>query len=181
MKRILALLLACVLLVSLTACKKAEEAPAEPLSELIPEIAQNIPAGDEAQPSDGASQDGDTASESTPPAPEDQPITTPDELRGSWTLSDANDMDALEAAFPGVSQSGGALEIGADGLMFWVIGTAGGAGSFTVDGEKVSCQLVSDHNGVVETVPFFLDDSGPTLVMEYNGATIYWAPVLPPR
>ncbi len=167
MKRISALLLALLLLVSLTACKagsteETNEAPADPVPE--------APAQAEAETKETP------ANEAAPPAPQPEAVVvTPDEMAGSWKLSEENDMAQLEAVFPEAGTLGGVMEVGLDGLMFWTIGTFGGAGNFTVDGETVTAAVYSDHNGVAETATCTLDPTGETLTMEYGGVSIIWS------
>ena len=172
MKKIIALLLAALLLVSLTACKagKTEEpeapAPADPVSEAASKAEAAVQA--ETKP------ETEAPSNDTPPVPAVEAVVTPDEMVGTWKLSPDNDLEQLEAAFPGVTELGGVMEIGMDGLMFWTLGTSGGAGNFTVDGDTVNAQIISDYTGAAAPATCTFDPDGPTLTMDYNGVTIIW-------
>lgn len=173
MKKIIALLLAALLLVSLTACKagKNEESesptPVDPVSEAASktETAAQTEAKTEAE----------AQPEAQPEAPAVEAVVTPNEMVGTWRLSPDNDLEQLEAAFPGVKELGGVMEIGMDGLMFWTIGTSGGAGNFTVDGDTVNAQIISDYTGAASPATCTFDPSGPTLTMDYNGVTVIWS------
>lgn len=174
MKKIIALLLAAALLLSLTACKAKEpekEAETPAPTEPTPEAEPAAPTEPETEaPADAGTQDGQSAVPTTPS------YVTPDELVGSWRLSADNDAEVLSAAFPEVGELGGAMEIGMDGLLFWTIGTSGGGGNFTVEDDVIKASLVSDYTGSPEPVDISLNRDADIikLVMEYNGATIIW-------
>ena len=175
MKKIIALLLAALLLVSMTACKAKQaeeaEAPGDPVSQAVDKAEAAAQTEAEAQANAQTETPSDEASEPVPPPV----VVTPDEMVGSWKLSGENDLEELEQVFPEVREIGGAMEVGMDGLMFWTIGTFGGAGNFTVDGETVTAAVYSDHNGSAETAICTLDPTGETLTMEYSGVTIIWS------
>ena len=173
MKKILALLLAAALLLSLTACKakQAEQAAeASALADAIPEA--------EAAAQAEAQTEAETAAEPEPSDAPAEPYVTPEELVGSWTLSGDNDIETLNAVFPGTVELGGMMEIGMDGLLFWTLGLSGGGGNFTVKDDVIKAELVSDHNGSPEPVDIDLDRDGAVLrlVMHYNGTSIIWEP-----
>ena len=173
MKRIVALLLAALLLVSLTACKAGKteesEAPA-PAADPVSEAASKAETAAQTE----AKPEAEAQPEAQPEAPAVEAVVTPDELVGTWKLSPDNDLEQLETAFPGVTELGGVMEIGMDGLMFWTLGTSGGAGSFTVDGETVNAQIISDYNGAASPATCTFDPAGESFVMEYNGVTGIW-------
>ena len=169
MKRIIALLLAIALIASLTACKaKTAEEPAEsaPLANAVPEAEVAAQAeAENAQP----------AEEPEPePQPAPEPVVTPEELVGTWKLSEDNDMEQLEELFPEARELGGVMEIGMDGLMFWYIGTGGGAGNFTVDDDVLNVDIYPDSTGAPEPAVCTADFEARTLTMDYRGVSILW-------
>jgi hypothetical protein len=169
MKKYIALLLVLALLVCLTACKsKQAEEPEETasLADLVPEAEAAAQAEAESQaPAEEAAQ--------PEPQPAEEPVVTPEELVGTWKLSGDNDMEALEAVFPEAGELGGVMEIGMDGLMFWYIGTFGGAGNFTVDDNVLNVQIYPD-TGAPEPAVCTADFDADTLTMDYKGVSIVW-------
>ena len=154
MKRILAALLALLLLAGLAACK------ADP--ETAPEGA---PA---------------PAAEAAPEAAEEPPF--PEDLVGSWILVDSNDTELTEKTFPGVKELGGSMEIGADGLLFWTIGSSSGAGRIIeVQGDDVSAEFRSGNTGDPVPVPGLLENSNEALAfyLSYSGVDLIWVHVPP--
>ena len=167
MKKLIALLLAIALLASLTACKSKQ--PEEEASSLT----------DLAEAAEAEAQAGTPEPEPDPepvrePEPADQAVVTPEGLVGTWRLSGDNDMEALEAVFPEAGEIGGVMEIGMDGLMFWYIGTFGGAGTFTVDGETLNAEIYPDASGTPEPAVCTADEAAGTLTMDYKGVSIVW-------
>ncbi|MBR4132805.1 MAG: hypothetical protein IKT99_07480, partial [Oscillospiraceae bacterium] len=154
---------------SLTACKSkpAEEPEASSLTELA-EAAEA-----EAQAEAQEAQNEAPASEPVQSEPAAEGVTTPEELVGTWVLSGDNDMEALEAVYPGAGEIGGLMEIGMDGLMFWYIGNFGGAGTFTVDSETLNAEIYPDASGSPEPAVFTVDGDG-NLIMDYRDATVIW-------
>ena len=173
MKKTVAFLLALLLLVSLTACKSknAEENPESSSP------AGQVPETEAAQPQTEAESGEKTEAPAAEPSQSESvtapAVTTPDELVGTWVLSGNNDAEKLEAAFPQVKELGGELQIGMDGLMFWTLGTSGGMGSFTVDGDTLNAEIYSDYTGAPESVICTVE-GGDTLTMDYSGVTIIW-------
>ena len=174
MKRIIALLLAALLLVSLTACKAKEpekEAESPALADLVPEAEAAAQAQADAQ---AAAQTETPAAETA--ASDAEAVVTPEDLLGSWVLSEDNDPEELEAAFPGAKELGGAMQLGADGLIFWTIGTTGGAGNFTVDGDTLTGQIYLDYNGTAQDMTCTVErDASPVeLTMVIGDTEVIW-------
>lgn len=172
MKKIIALLLAALMLVSLTACKAKEpekEAESSALADLVPEA-------EAAAQAQADTQTETPAAEAAEPAADAEPVVTPEDLLGSWILSEENDPEALEAAFPGAKEQGGAMQLGADGLIFWTIGTTGGAGSFTVDGDTLKGQIYLDYNGTPQDMTCTVErDASPVeLTMVIGDTEVIW-------
>ena len=174
MKKIIALLLAAALLLSLTACKAKE--PEKEAETPAPADAAPAPEAD-AQPEVDAAP-ADAEAQPAPPVPPVVSYVTPEELVGSWTLSADNDLEALSAVFPEASSIGGMMEIGMDGLLFWTLGLTGGGGNFTVEDDVLKAELFSDTTGAPEPADITLDRSGDVLklVMAYKDASIIWEP-----
>ena len=165
MKKLIALLLAIALIASLTACK-SKQTEADPASDLA-EAAEAAEAEAQAE-----TQEAEPASEpASEPAAEG--VTTPEALVGTWTLSEDNDLEALEAVYPDVGTIGGLMEIGMDGLMFWYVGNFGGAATFTVDGDTLNAEIYPDASGSPEPAVFTVDGDG-NLIMDYRDATVIW-------
>ena len=169
MKRIIALLLALLLLASLSACRSKTEP--EPDAAPAPAAAPEDPA--------------EAPEEAPAEAPAETPEETepfPAEMVGSWILVDSNDTELTEKTFPGVKELGGSMEIGADGLLFWTIGSSSGAGRIIeVQGDNVSAEFRSGNTGDPVPVPGLLENSNEALAfyLSYSGVDLIWVHVPP--
>ncbi len=167
MKRITALLLA-LLLLSLSACK----AKPAPEAEASPAAGSTQEAGT-APEAESSPADGETSEESD---------AFPEEMVGSWILVDSNDTELTEKTFPGVKEKGGTMEIGADGLLFWTIGSDSGSGSILhVEGDNVYAQFRNGTSGEQVDVPGLLEGSNEALAfyLSYSGVDLIWVHVPP--
>ena len=164
MKRLIAALLILALLVSLCACRKKQESASEAAA---PESA--APPAAETVPEAGAEPE-----ETDPPFPED--------MVGTWILVDSNDTKLTEELYPGVTEKGGTMEIGADGLLFWTVGSSSGAGRIIlVEGDDVSAQLSQGSDGEMVPVAGLLERSNESfaLYMTFFGVDLIWVHVPP--
>ena len=99
------------------------------------------------------------------------------ELTGPWHLdSERNDLIAFQDIFPCYAEFGAGMEIKTSGQIYWYIGAEGGSGTYTQSGNVLTVDFVSDANQQPVTVIFdvVLDNETASLVMEYNGTSVYW-------
>lgn len=154
MKRIIALLIAVLLCLSLAACSEAAETRQDPLE--IHMKAANAEGSEQMR---------------------QQSI----ELVGPWHLdSIKNDLDAFADSmdlFPGYGDWGAGMEIRSNGQMSWYIGADGGSGTYTVDGDLLHAALVNYLDQKEMTIDFRLsvENGKAVLAMDDQRMTIYWA------
>ena len=100
------------------------------------------------------------------------------ELVGPWHLNDEkNDLSAFADIFPAYAEFGASMEIRSNGQMSWYIGAAGGAGTYTQDGEILHAKLFSDveQKDVPMDFRIVVKDETAMLEMDYHDMTVYWA------
>ena len=163
MKRLIAILLTLVMLVSMNACKAKTELTSEPPSS--PE--NTTPSPDVNSPEI----EEETAS-----------ATFPEEMVGTWILVDSNDTELTEELYPGVKENGGTMEISSDGLLFWTVGSSSGTGRIIeVCGDEVSAELSRDNSEDTVPVSGLLENSTEAfaLYMSFFGVDLIWVHVPP--
>ena len=84
------------------------------------------------------------------------------DLVGPWHLdSEKNDLNAFEEIFPAYAEFGAGMEIKSNGQMSWYIGAAGGCGSYSLTGDILHAELISDMEqtdmpmGMDSMLPYF--------------------------
>ena len=172
MKRMAALLLAAMLPLCLTACRKA---PEQSTQEIHPEATDAGGSEEMRQQSGSSAPSGNTAETS------EEPVQQSIELAGPWHLdSEKNDLAAFADSldlFPGYGEWGAGMEIRSDGQMSWYIGAEGWHGTYTVEDGAVHAQLTSDLEQTSQLWSFRITTENETaeLEMDYADMTIYWA------
>ena len=194
MKRLIALLLAMILCLSLEACgvkaelvPNAQEThiqvtPREETGETQTESSNTI-APEEA--ADTMEETTETINKNTEPAKKateakEKTIPLNYDLIGPWHLdSSKNDLaafaDSLEL-FPGYGEWGASMEIRGNGEMSWYIGAEGWHGTYSVDEHTLHAILTSDLEQNPQSWDFRItQENGTTgLEMDYRDMTIYW-------
>lgn len=168
MKKLYFALLTFSLALTLCACgtseKPVETAPVEP-----PASSGEITASEEP---------AETGSEVTAPEkPAEADSEAVIDLSGPWHLdSEKNDLTAFQDIFPAYAEFGASMEIKSSGQISWYIGAEGGAGTYTLDGDTLTADLISDTDQQPATVLFhvILDGEAAQLKMDYNGTDVYW-------
>lgn len=101
------------------------------------------------------------------------------DLTGPWHLdSEKNDLTAFPDTFPAYMEFGARMEITSNGQISWCIGIEGGTGTYTLDGDNLTAEIMSDVSQQQITVPFRVISDGETVELEmaHNGTTVYWIP-----
>ncbi|GEM_PF-974459 len=101
-----------------------------------------------------------------------------EQIAGPWHLdSEKNDLTAFWDIFPAYSEFGASMEIKSNGQINWYIGTEGGTGTYTQDGDTLTADIVRDvdQQPVTVIVHLISDDEIVRLEMDYNGTNVYWA------
>ena len=160
MKRIITLLLALTLCLSLGACSQKTEP-----------VSGTQESHTEAAPTDSGS--NNTAPAETADAAEL-------ELAGPWHLdAEKNDLqafaDSLEL-FPGYGEWGASMELRGNGDISWYIGAEGWYGTYDVEGQLLHAQMTSnlDQSNQNWDMRITSEDGTACLEMDYQDMTIYW-------
>ena len=99
------------------------------------------------------------------------------DLVGPWHLdSEKNDLNAFEEIFPAYAEFGAGMEIKSNGQMSWYIGAAGGCGSYSLTGDILHAELISDMEQTDMPMDFqvVVENETVGLKMEYQNMTVYW-------
>lgn len=81
-----------------------------------------------------------------------EPVLTVEELVGPWHL--AEETNAIFDVFPGAMEFGSTMEIRSNGTIAWYIGADGGAGTYSVDGSVLHCELTNAMDNSPMTMDF---------------------------
>lgn len=161
MKKSVYAILAAMLILSLSACRKIET-PAAPVTEPVETSRpMEVPAEPEEPEETAAAEAGESI-----------------DLTGPWHLDgEKNDLAAFSGAYPEYDELGAGMEIRSNGLLSWHIGAVGGAGTYTQDGGALAADLTStvDEQPMEVTFRVLAEDETASLEMSYNGMTVYWA------
>ena len=144
MKRIIALLLTVVLCLCLAACGKATEPEQDPQG---PHTEAADTEGTEEKQLSGSS-----AASENPAGKSEEPLQQSIELVGPWHL--AEETNAIFDVFPGAMEFGSTMEIRSNGAIAWYIGADGGAGTYSVDGSVLHCELTNAMDNSPMTMDF---------------------------
>lgn len=99
------------------------------------------------------------------------------DLTGPWHLdSKKNDLNAFQDIFPCYAEFGASMEIKSNGQISWYIGAEGGHGTYTMDGDTLTAELISDVDQKPMTVVFrvTVENENALLTMDYNGTPVCW-------
>lgn len=116
------------------------------------------------------------------PAVTEAPVVTapavtamdPGELVGPWHL--AEETEAIYDAFPGAMEFGSTMEIRSDGRVAWYIGADGGAGTYTIDGNVLHCELTNSLDNSAMTMDFAAEKENGQLFLTtvYRELELRW-------
>ena len=81
-----------------------------------------------------------------------EPVLTVEELVGPWHLEE--ETNAIFDVFPGAMEFGSTMEIRSNGTIAWYIGADGGAGTYSVDGSVLHCELTNAMDNSPMTMDF---------------------------
>ena len=81
-----------------------------------------------------------------------EPVQQDIELVGPWHL--AEETNAIFDVFPGAMEFGSTMEIRSNGAIAWYIGADGGAGTYSVDGSVLHCELTNAMDNSPMTMDF---------------------------
>lgn len=81
-----------------------------------------------------------------------EPVLTVEELVGPWHL--AEETNSIFDVFPGAMEFGSTMEIRSNGAIAWYIGADGGAGTYSVDGSVLHCELTNAMDNSPMTMDF---------------------------
>ena len=81
-----------------------------------------------------------------------EPVLTVEELVGPWHL--AEETNAIFDVFPGAMEFGSTMEIRSNAAIAWYIGADGGAGTYSVDGSVLHCELTNAMDNSPMTMDF---------------------------
>lgn len=104
------------------------------------------------------------------------------DLEGVWYLQDENnDLNKFVDLFPGYPEWDAAMEIRADGKIYWYIGAIGGNGIFTLNNNILTAELkhaikdeTSEPQDWIMDFTVMEDDGNITLEMMYGDERIVW-------
>lgn len=108
------------------------------------------------------------------------PVPQSIQLAGPWRLDrEKNDLAAFADSldlFPGYGEWGAGMELRSDGRMNWFIGAEGWHGTYSVEGNVLHAQLISDLEQHEQGWDFRIVVEKETTVLEmpYGDRTIYW-------
>ena len=174
MKRLIALLLAVILCLSLEACSRKHESIAN-----TQEIPTQATAQEEAEETNPESSNAVTPEETIDTMEESVQLNY--ELIGPWHLDPGkNDLAAFADSldlFPGYGEWGASMEIRGNSEMSWYIGAEGWHGTYSVEKNTLHAQLTSDLEQVTQNWDFHIISENGVVVlkMDYKDMTIYWA------
>ena len=105
-------------------------------------------------------------------------IVTVEKLVGPWHLAEGeNDDTVVNETFPGAMEFGNSMEITSDGNISWYIGADGGSGSYLLNGNILSADMINDIDGTAMSMEFTVKekDGQLLLTMEYKSLTLCWS------
>lgn len=108
----------------------------------------------------------------------EQTIVTVEKLVGPWHLAEGeNDDTVVNETFPGAMEFGNSMEITSDGNISWYIGADGGSGSYLLNGNILSADMINDIDGTAMSMEFTVKekDGQLLLTMEYKSLTLCWS------
>ena len=171
MKRLIALLLAVILCLSLEACGIKTE---------------GVPNSEEPHTQPAAQNETEDTEQSNTIVPEEtvetteKPVQLDYTLIGPWHLDDRKDdlaafADSLDL-FPGYGEWGASMEIRGNGEMSWYIGAEGWHGTYAVEDTILHACLTSDLEQTTRNWDFRITSENGIagLEMDYADMTIYW-------
>lgn len=98
-----------------------------------------------------------------------------DKIVGPWYLDDSEmDMEMIGAAFPGIEESGHAMEIRSDGRLSWHVGSDGAVGTYEIDGNNLNATFTSDADGTTYTTKLEYQEANDLLIMNYKDFAFVW-------
>lgn len=103
---------------------------------------------------------------------------TVEELVGPWHLAEGeNDDTVVNETFPGAMEFGNSMEITSAGNISWYIGADGGSGSYLLDGNILTADMISDIDGTAITMEFTVKEKDGQLLLttEYKNMTLCWS------
>lgn len=103
---------------------------------------------------------------------------TVEKLVGPWHLAEGeNDDTVVNETFPGAMEFGNSMEITSDGNISWYIGADGGSGSYVLNGNTLSADIISDIDGTAKNMEFTVreKDGQLLLTMVYKNLTLCWS------
>lgn len=103
---------------------------------------------------------------------------TVDKLIGPWHLAEGeNDDTVVNETFPGAMEFGNSMEITSAGNISWYIGADGGSGSYLLNGNILTADIISDIDGTAITMEFTVKekDGQLLLITEYKNMTLCWS------
>lgn len=162
MKKILAILIAFLMTISLSACET-----------------KPVPSQDTSQDTES---NIDTNITQTPEEVPEVKITA-DDFVGPWYLdSKNNDLDKFSDLFPGYGEWGATMEVRSDGKISWYIGVVGGSGTYTLVEDQLTADLKQATKNTASgpqdwTVEFkvAVADEDVTLTMIYEDVSVVWS------
>lgn len=103
---------------------------------------------------------------------------TVEELIGPWHLAEGeNDDTVVNETFPGAMEFGNSMEITSAGNISWYIGADGGSGSYLLNGNILTADMISDIDGTAITMEFTVREKNGQLllIMDYKNMTLCWS------
>lgn len=110
----------------------------------------------------------------TAAAPAEDDAAAGDRFVGQWQLDEANDLEDLDYLFPSAALFGGGMEIRADGMISWYIGSDGAVGSYEIQGKYLVTDVVDELDG--ETHHVAMGFQGDKLIMSFKDVKLVWIP-----
>ena len=109
---------------------------------------------------------------------DDTTAVTVEKLVGPWHLAEGeNDDTVVNETFPGAMEFGNSMEITSDGNISWYIGADGGSGTYLLNENILSADMINDIDGTAMTMEFTVKekDGQLLLTMEYKNLTLCWS------
>lgn len=160
MKKYVLGLLAAGMVMSLCACNSETNRKEQPTDDTTLESTDAIDKKEEAKQEE-----------------ESEKVEVSVDLVGPWHLdSEKNDLTAFEEIFPAYAEFGAGMEIKSNGQMSWYIGAAGGCGTYSLTGELLHAELISDMEQTDMPMDFHVVVENETagLEMDYQDMMVYW-------